>query len=54
MPRILSVTNIKGGVGKSITALFFANILAEENNVLLIDLDSQNSLTSFFMKITTV
>jgi cellulose biosynthesis protein BcsQ len=48
MIKILSVTNVKGGVGKKHNGIVFASILAEENNVLLMDLDSQNSLSSFF------
>jgi len=50
MAKVITVTNVKGGVGKSITALFLANLLAENRKVLLIDLDSQNSLTSFFFE----
>lgn len=49
-PKVITITNVKGGVGKSISALFLANILAEDKKVLLIDLDSQNSLTSFYFE----
>ena len=49
MTKIISVTNVKGGVGKSTSALFISNVLADEGQkVLLIDIDSQNSLTSFY------
>jgi cellulose biosynthesis protein BcsQ len=51
MSKVISVTNVKGGVGKSITALFLSRILADSGKrVLLIDLDSQNSLTSYFVE----
>ena len=50
MVKVLSVANVKGGVAKSISAMFFANIMADRGNkVLLIDIDSQNSLTSFYI-----
>lgn len=49
MSKVISVTNVKGGVGKSITALFLSRLLSDaKHRTLLIDLDSQNSLTSFF------
>jgi|TARA_Y100000592_G_scaffold39986_1_gene63433 chromosome partitioning protein len=48
MATIISTTNAKGGVGKSSTALFLAYALKEKGKTLLIDMDAQNSLTSFF------
>jgi|TARA_R100000664_G_scaffold15417_1_gene23959 chromosome partitioning protein len=51
MTTTITVTNVKGGVGKSTTSLFIANILANEGKtVLLMDIDSQNSLTSFYFE----
>lgn len=51
-PKIITVASIKGGVGKSTTALFFSNILSSRNyKVLLIDLDPQASSTSFYINI---
>ncbi|ACH95169.1 ParA family protein (plasmid) [Borrelia recurrentis] len=51
-PKIITVASIKGGVGKSTTALFFSNILSSKNyKVLLIDLDPQASSTSFYINI---
>lgn len=38
----------KGGVSKTTSAIFTGLMLAEKSKVLLIDLDSQNALTSFF------
>ncbi|WP_210376612.1 ParA family protein [Borreliella valaisiana] len=51
-PKIITIASIKGGVGKSTTALMFTNILSKKNHkILLIDLDPQASSTSFYIKI---
>lgn len=47
--KILSVYNSKGGVGKTITAANLGALLALDRRVLLIDTDSQYSLSSFFV-----
>jgi len=48
--RILSFINLKGGVGKSISAINFAHILALEHGrrVLLVDDDKQGNTSKFF------
>ncbi|WP_210362659.1 ParA family protein [Borreliella valaisiana] len=50
-PKIISIANIKGGVGKSVLTIIFSFILKSlDKKVLLIDFDPQNSLTSYFFK----
>ncbi|UPA18375.1 ParA family protein [Borrelia puertoricensis] len=49
-PKIITVASIKGGVGKSTTSIIFAILLAKKYKVLLIDIDTQASTTSYFYK----
>jgi len=44
----ITFANKKGGVSKTTSAVITAQMLAVDSSVLLIDLDSQNALTSFF------
>jgi chromosome partitioning protein len=47
--KIWTVSNQKGGVGKTTTAVSLGGLLAEQGQrVLLLDLDPQGSLTSYF------
>ncbi len=48
--KAISILNLKGGVGKTVTAVNTAHILASEHKqrVLLIDCDSQCNATEFF------
>ena len=46
--KTICFTSKKGGVSKTTSAIITGLILSENNKVLLIDLDSQNALTSFF------
>ncbi len=47
--KIWTISNQKGGVGKTTTAVSLGGLLAEQGQrVLLLDLDPQGSLTSYF------
>jgi len=46
--KVICFASKKGGVSKTTSAVITGLILAETKRVLLIDLDSQNALTSFF------
>lgn len=49
MPRIISVANAKGGVGKSTITIFLATALAKQKKqkVLILDTDSQASVSNW-------
>lgn len=49
MSKVISVLNMKGGVGKTTLSFNLAEELARRNKVLLIDLDPQSSLTQFVL-----
>ncbi|AHH04451.1 Atpase, para family protein (plasmid) [Borrelia nietonii YOR] len=48
-PKIITIASIKGGVGKSTSAIIFATLLAKDHKVLLINMDTQASSTSYFI-----
>ncbi len=48
--KIITIANIKGGVGKSTSSIIFSILLAQKYKVLLIDMDTQASITSYFNK----
>lgn len=47
--KAIAILNLKGGVGKTVTAINMAHILATDykKRVLLIDADSQHNTTDF-------
>ncbi|WP_332881131.1 ParA family protein [Borreliella burgdorferi] len=48
---MIALTSVKGGARESTPAILFSYLLKElGKKILLIDLDSQNSLTSYFAK----
>ena len=48
---IISVANIKGGVGKTSVSVFLAQALANMNKaVLVVDIDHNNNLTDYFLR----
>jgi chromosome partitioning protein len=54
-PRIITITNQKGGTGKTtLTALLTYGLALRRRRVLLIDLDPQSHLSSFFLKINEI
>ncbi len=46
--KIIAICSIKGGVGKSTSAIIFSTLLSKKYKVLLIDADPQASATSYF------
>lgn len=48
--KIVSIVNLKGGVGKSITAINLAHVLSTQYNmrVLVVDVDPQNDVSRFY------
>ena len=48
--KTVAIINLKGGVGKTMTAIHMADILASDygQRVLLADCDGQGNLTAFF------
>lgn len=49
MRDIITISSIKGGVGKSVTAIMLGFIFSKKYKTLLIDIDSQSSVTSYFL-----
>lgn len=47
MPRVISVVNTKGGVGKTTTTMYLATALAQTKRVVVLDADPQGSASSW-------
>ena len=48
--KVITIASIKGGVGKSTSGIIFSTLLSKKHKVLLIDIDTQASTTSYFYK----
>lgn len=46
--RIISIVNLKGGVGKTTTVNYLAHVLSNAHNVLVVDTDPQANLSSLY------
>lgn len=46
--KIVTIWNLKGGTGKTTTTFNLAANMSKDNKILLLDLDMQANLTSFF------
>ncbi|ETZ17723.1 ATPase, para family protein [Borrelia duttonii CR2A] len=49
-PKVITIASIKGGVGKSTSAIILSTLLSQKYRLLLIDIDTQASTTSYFFK----
>jgi chromosome partitioning protein len=54
-PKVITIANQKGGTGKTtLTALLTYGLALRKHNVLMVDLDPQSHLSSFFLKINEI
>jgi chromosome partitioning protein len=54
-PKIITTANQKGGTGKTtLTAILTYGLALRKRNVLMVDLDPQSRLSSFFFKIKEI
>ncbi|WP_024654431.1 ParA family protein [Borrelia hispanica] len=49
-PKVITIASIKDGVGKSTSAIILSTLLSQKYRLLLIDIDTQASTTSYFFK----
>jgi chromosome partitioning protein len=54
-PKVITIANQKGGTGKTtLSALLAYGLALRKRNVLMVDLDPQSHLSSFFLKINEI
>lgn len=51
--KTISIANLKGGVGKTTTAVNLAYTLSQNHRVLVVDMDPQCNCTKFFAKVNS-
>lgn len=47
---IITIANLKGGVGKTASAVYLAQTISRDKKVLLIDADKQANASKFFLE----
>lgn len=51
---VISIANLKGGVGKTITSIYLSLLLSEFKKVLLVDVDKQANASKYFVELSEI